>query len=111
MQDESVPDAAIRETLEETGLRVAARKVLCIEDLLCNRFKMCKVWFLGEVVTGELKRTEGAMREGIIEARWYGKQELEGETVFPPIIKECAWSSFASDNWDVKCLGLRRADF
>ena len=110
-QNESVTDTAVRETLEETGLIVAAQKVLCIEDLLCDRFRMCKIWMLCGVIGGQLKKTQGARQEGIVEAKWYGRRELQHETVFPSIITECAWSSFASDNWVVRCLGLRRAIF
>jgi len=110
-QTESVSDAAVRETLEETGLRVAARKVLCIEDLLCHHYKMCKVWMLCELIGGELKETEEARIEGIVAARWYAKDALKDETVFPSIIAACDWSAFAANDWQVICLGLRRASF
>jgi 8-oxo-dGTP diphosphatase len=110
-QAEGLQDAAIRETLEETGVTGAARKVLCIEELLCNQFKLCKVWILCEVVSGEVKPTEGAKREGIVEAKWYGRQELENETVFPQIIKDYSWPSLRANDWEAKCLGLRHASF
>jgi 8-oxo-dGTP pyrophosphatase MutT (NUDIX family) len=44
LEHESVADAAVRETLEETGVRVVPGPVLLIEDILATRFKMCKVW-------------------------------------------------------------------
>jgi 8-oxo-dGTP diphosphatase len=108
-QNEAVSDAAVRETLEETGLRVAARKVLCIEDLLCHHYKMCKVWILCELIGGELKKTEEARIEGIVEAGWYAKDALKDETVFPSIITKWGWSAFAASDWQVICLGLRPA--
>jgi 8-oxo-dGTP pyrophosphatase MutT (NUDIX family) len=45
-EHESVADAAVRETFEETGLRVEPGRVLLIEDILTARFKMCKVWLM-----------------------------------------------------------------
>ncbi len=111
-EGESVADAAVRETHEETGLTVAVRKVLFIDDLLlCNKFKMCKIWFLCDVVAGEVQATADARAEGIVEARWYTRAEIESETVFPSILTQHDWASFGSAAWEVKWPELRRAGF
>ena len=110
-EGETVSDAAVRETLEETGVAVAVRKVLFIEDLLCRRFKMCKVWFLCDVVGGEPQATDAAREEGIVEARWHSRAELESETVFPPILTQHDWAAFGSSDWTVKWSELRRPAF
>ena len=83
LDDESVAEAAVRETLEETGVRVAPGHVLLIEDLLTPTFKMCKVWLGGTVVTGNVRPTQGARLEGIAESRWFSRAELDRETVLP----------------------------
>lgn len=94
LEHESVADAAVRETLEETGLHVAARNVVLVEDVLASRFKMIKVWFACDVVGGEVGATEGARLEAIVEARWFARRELDGETVYPYIVKERDWATF-----------------
>src|SRR5687768_4168762 len=77
---EALTDAALRETQEETGLMVTVRQPLAVEDLVCSRFRMCKIWFLCDVVAGEVHDTEGARKEGITQARWFRKDELGLET-------------------------------
>jgi 8-oxo-dGTP diphosphatase len=108
---ESLSDAAVRETQEETGLTVAARKPLAVEDLLCNRFRMCKTWFLCDVVAGQVHDTDGARQEGITQAGWFSKDDLRLERVFPSIIEEHDWASFASPQWTVQWMEIRRANF
>lgn len=94
LERESVAEAAVRETLEETGVQVVARNVLLVEDILASRFKMCKVWLACEVVAGEVAATEGARLEGIVDAGWFSRSELDIETVYPWIVKEREWESF-----------------
>ena len=57
LEHESVSDAAVRETFEETGVRVVPGHALLIEDILTDRFKMCKVWFACSVAAGEATAT------------------------------------------------------
>ena len=108
---ESVADAAVRETLEETGVRVAPGPVLLIEDLLTARFKMCKVWIGCDVVEGDVSATEGAREEGILEARWVRRVELESETVYPWIVTERAWSSLRDRGYAAEISPPRQARF
>jgi hypothetical protein len=72
LEDESVADAAVRETFEETGVRVVPGPVLLIEDVLATRFKMCKVWLGCDILAGEVSATEGARREGILGPGGFG---------------------------------------
>ena len=44
--DESITQALMREVEEETGLEVSPYKLLFVEDLLSNRYRMVKIWFL-----------------------------------------------------------------
>ena len=43
-EDENVFQAIVRETMEETNVRVLPKRVVIIEDLICTSFKMIKVW-------------------------------------------------------------------
>ena len=111
LEHESVADAAVRETLEETGVRVAPGPVLLIEDILATHFKMCKVWIGCDVVEGDVSATEGAREEGILEARWFRRPELDSETVYPWIVTERAWSSFRARGYATEISPPRLARF
>jgi 8-oxo-dGTP diphosphatase len=110
-QEEPLADAAVRETREETGLIVAAKKPLAVENLLCSQSRLCKTWFLCDLVAGEVHATEGARQEGITEAGWFGRDDLRREVVFPSILMQYDWPAFASPEWAVKWLELCRATF
>lgn len=109
--DENVVQAIVRETKEETGITVQPRMVVAIEDLVCSRFKMSKVWMTCEVVTGQISNTEEARKEGIIAVGWFTRRQLAGEIVFPSTLVQHDWSRFQGDRWRVECLPSRKADF
>ena len=109
--EEGLSQAVVREVKEETGVEIVANKILCVEDLYSRKYRMVKVWFLCQMVGGQLEKTPGAIDEAIIEAKWYTNQELKNETVYPSIIMEYDWESFAKDNWQAKYLELKYADF
>ena len=111
LEHESVSDAAVRETFEETGVRVVPGHALLIEDILTDRFKMCKVWFACSVAAGEATATEGARLEGIIECRWFRRSQLDRETVHPWIVTARAWPSFFSAHYATEISPPRRASF
>jgi len=62
---------------EETGIEVSTCKILFIEDLVWQNKRVVKTWFLCNVTGGELARTQGAIEEGLIEARWFRKNQLK----------------------------------
>jgi ADP-ribose pyrophosphatase YjhB (NUDIX family) len=109
-EDENVVKAIIRETLEETSVTVQPKRVVIIEDLICTRFKMIKVWMTCDILDGNICRTDGAVKEGIVQVAWYTKAQLAGEVVFPPPLIQRDWAQFRSENWQVECLPTRKAD-
>jgi 8-oxo-dGTP pyrophosphatase MutT (NUDIX family) len=111
LEHESVADAAVRETFEETGARVAPGAVLLIEDVLATHFRMRKVWLACDVVAGDVSATEGARLEEIVEARWFRRAELESERVYPWIVTERAWPSFRARPYLTEVSPPRRARF
>lgn len=109
--NENIVQAIIRETKEETGVTVEPKRVVAIEDLMCSRFKMIKVWMVCEIVDGEVHKTEGAEKESIIEAAWYTKDQLASEVVFPPSLMKHDWEKFRTETVQVECLPSRTANF
>jgi 8-oxo-dGTP diphosphatase len=107
---ENAAQAAARETKEETGLSVRPMRVLIIEDLDCPRHKMIKIWMLCEWTGGQIRRTEAAEREGIIDAGWFTRSRLEDETVYPETLVQMEWERLRSPGWRAECLPSREAD-
>jgi len=110
-EDENAVQAIVRETMEETNIKVQPKRVVIIEDLICTSYKMIKVWMICEVVEGNISRTDEAEKEGIIQTAWYTKAQLAGEVVFPPPLIQHDWDQIRSENWQVVCLPTRKADF
>jgi hypothetical protein len=107
---ESVEEAVVRETLEETGVMVIPQKVLWVETLIFPKYTMTKTWALCKPVGGIISRTPKAIAEGITGARWRLKGSLHGETVFPPPLMQTDWAEFRSDSWTLTILPPRKAD-
>lgn len=109
--NESINQAVVREVREETGLEVSPYRILFIEDLYDSGRRVVKIWFLCNLIGGQLTRTQGAIEEGIIEARWYRKDQLSTEVVYPPGLASCDWDAFFKDNWETKYLDSRNTSF
>jgi 8-oxo-dGTP diphosphatase len=111
LSNESINQAVTREIREETGLEARPHKILFVEDLFSRRYRMVKIWLLCELIGGQLRRTQGAIDEGIAEVGWYSKDQLRNEVVYPSVLLTCDWSLFSKDNWEAKYLESRNANF
>jgi 8-oxo-dGTP diphosphatase len=111
--DESFPQAAIRETREETGLEVHPNKILFVEDMVSLRKRVVKLWFLCSIVGGQLLVPREATNEGIIEARWYRIEDIKNRTVYPATLIDTDWSTFFDNTFQTKYIENRNnnADF
>jgi 8-oxo-dGTP pyrophosphatase MutT (NUDIX family) len=111
LSNESLHQAVVREVREETGLDVSPQKVVFVEDLLSQRHRIVKVWFLCNLIGGKLVNTQGALEEGITDAAWYRRHELLDEVVYPSALLNYGSGAFARHNWASKYLELRETDF
>ena len=109
--NESIQQTVVREVREETGLEVSPQKVLFVEDLLSRRHRILKIWFLCNLVGGQLIDTLGALEEGITDVAWYRRDELLNEVVYPPELLSYYWGALPRHNWESKYLELRETDF
>jgi 8-oxo-dGTP pyrophosphatase MutT (NUDIX family) len=111
LEHESVAEAAVRETLEETGVLVSPGRVLLIEDILASQFKCCKVWLACTVVRGDPMLTDDARREGICEVGWFRRPQLTHERVYPWILQAHDWSAFTTAAYTAPVSPSRHATF
>jgi 8-oxo-dGTP diphosphatase len=66
---ETLSAAAEREACEESGLTVAAGKLVYVEELVNPELRVCKFWYLASLVGGVLSATAPeAQAEHIVEA-------------------------------------------
>ena len=111
LSNESIYQAVVREVREETGLEVSPQKVLFVEDLLSRRHRIVKIWFLCDLIGGQLTNTQGALEEDITDVAWYRRDQLQDEVVYPPALLTYDWGAFPRHNWESKYLELRETDF
>jgi 8-oxo-dGTP diphosphatase len=109
--NESSHQAVVGQVREETGLDVSAQEVLFVEDLLSQRHRIVKVWFLCNLIGGRLANTQGALEEGTTDAAWYRRHELLDEVGYPLALLDYGWGASARHNWASKYLELRETDF
>ena len=109
---EELSTAAQREVREETGLEVAANKLLYIEELWEPELRICKFWFTGHLCGGEISvAAPEAKAEHITEAAWLSRAELQTKTVFPPVLLAQYWEDRNKVHIGPMHLGLRRMEF
>ena len=110
--EEELSAAAIREVREESGLLVEAGRLAYIEELIQPDLRLCKFWFAGRLLGGELNTAAPeAKAEHIVEAAWLTRQDMEGKTIFPPVIRAEYWNHRDEGFKSPKQLGLRRMEF
>lgn len=108
---ESLAEAACREAWEETGLTVTADRVGYIEELADETTRYCKFWHLGQWVGGtrSIDHPE-AQAEGIVEAAWLSRTELEARTVYPTFLRDRYWADRQAGFPGVTHIALRRME-
>ncbi len=108
---ETLAEAAERETFEETGLRVRAEKMLCIEEFHQPDMRHCKFWFSAQVISGTLDASNPlATAEHIKDVAWLSPAERAKETVFPNFLRTDQWRQAQHVGVPIH-LGLRAMEF
>jgi 8-oxo-dGTP diphosphatase len=74
-------------------------KILFVEDLISPRQRTTKIWFLCKITGGELTKTQNAIDEGVVDARWFKKSEIINQDVYPTILLDSDWQQFSKDTW------------
>jgi 8-oxo-dGTP diphosphatase len=97
-----------RETREECGLEVEPLQIAYVEDMWTPEMRICKLWFIGRVIGGELTATaSGAAAEHIVDARFMGRDDFRGKVVFPLVLREQYWVDKSSGFATTRYLGIR----
>jgi 8-oxo-dGTP diphosphatase len=105
---EDLRAAVQREAREECGLAIEPLQIAYVEDLWNADMRICKIWFTGRVIGGELTNSApGASAEHIVDARFVGRDEFEGKTIFPTVLRDQYWSDKAQGFASVRYLGIR----
>jgi hypothetical protein len=76
--------------------------------LIYQRYRIEKIWLLCNLVGGHLARTPGALEEGILEAGWYSRAQLQNEVVYPPTLLSDDWKVFFQGVWQAKYLNFSK---
>jgi 8-oxo-dGTP diphosphatase len=108
---ENIYDCAVRETFEETGLRVVLGSILYLREFVdtelhCHHFE---IFILAKSFDGNL--TIGNVDPNdrdypyIKEVRFLSQEEMNKLTVYPEILKDEFWRDYASGNLQTKYLG------
>ncbi len=109
--EESLTHGLKREVWEETRLEVQPGRILLVEDLLSQKYRLLKIWFLCSIIGGQLEKTPEAQEEGIIDVNWYTKEQLVNQTVYPSIIMGIDWKTLINKDWETQYLDLKHANF
>lgn len=105
---EDLHATARREVFEECGLHIEPLQVAYIEEFSNPHIRECKVWFTGRVIGGNINISGSeAVREHITDAAWLSRSELEGKTVFPPMLHSEYWHDKENGFAFPRYVGLR----
>lgn len=105
---EDLRTAVRREAREECGIEVEPLQIAYVEDLWNQEMRICKGWFIGRWIGGELTSSApGAAAEHIVDAQFIGRSEFQGKTIFPPVLREQYWTDKASGFTEARYLGIR----
>lgn len=109
---EELSAAAEREAFEEAGVTVRANKLAYIDELVDDRGRIVKFWFLADYISGDLDVSANpAEGEAISEAGWFSRADLPVGHVFPEVLRDRFWDDRATGFEHPVKLPLRQSIF
>ena len=109
---EELFEAAEREAFEEAGIRVRARAMAYIDELVDDWGRIVKFWFLADYVSGEIDVSANpAEGESISEAGWFKRDALPQGHVFPEVLRDRFWDELKTGFTAPIKLPLRQSIF
>lgn len=96
-EDESIEQCSVRETEEETGIKIHPIRLLYTQEFRPGNddVHLELFWFaypIGETEIGDINDLHGIVEE----ARWFSKEELQDIKVFPKRLREQFWHELSS---------------
>jgi 8-oxo-dGTP diphosphatase len=113
LSDSSIFECAIRETREETGLKISASRIIYVREFIdyAYDFRNLEVFVLADIVDGEpsVRETWPVEREYpiITEIRWFTKVAMIDQTVYPEELKTRFWDDINNSFFITKHLGTK----
>ena len=113
---ESLVECARREVLEETGLSVELGKIAYVREFVEPGYHHCAVFFVATSFSGTLM-TGSNPGTGIFDVdhmikdvRFVRRDEMDGLTIYPEIIKTSFWDDLANEFAVPRYLGLHETE-
>ncbi len=110
--DESIFDCARREGFEEAGISVELDRVVYLRQFIDKGFGIhnFEVFILCRSFSGELTIENNVGQPDamdVLEARFLSRQDMEGLTVYPELLRDDFWDDLASGFPAVRYLGVQ----
>ncbi len=110
--DESIFDCAVREAFEEAGISVELDRIVYLRQFIDKGFGVhnFEVFVLCSSFSGELTIENNVGQPDamdVLEARFLSRQDMEGLTVYPELLRDDFWDDLASGFPAVRYLGVQ----
>lgn len=112
--DETIFEAAIRETFEETGLIINAEKIVYFRQFIFEEFEQnnIDIYVIGNIISGNLTINnmygKGDDENFIQNVGFFSKDQIKNMNVFPKILKNKVWEDKKKGFPDIKFIGIER---
>lgn len=106
---EPLTAALVRETAEETGLRVTPERLLYVREFLDERLgeHAIECYFQGRVTGGLLRmgvdptfRDASTIRGKVAGARWFDRRDLQDMVIYPEVVRDRLWADIRAETPD-----------